>query len=115
METLNKIMWLTVILLAILIGLYPISYWITDMSEGLLAEKSKELLSSEIYNITFYVHISTGGVALLIGWVQFIEKFRLRKPQLHIAIGKIYIVSVLGSRPSKGTSEPASSKLNLVL
>lgn len=95
MKKLRKFLWLTAILFAILVGLYPVSYWITDMSKGLLSEKSQELLASDLYNIAFYVHISTGGLALLIGWLQFLEKFRARKPQLHIAVGKIYMISVL--------------------
>ncbi|MDX2362191.1 MAG: DUF2306 domain-containing protein [Crocinitomicaceae bacterium] len=92
---LRKTYWIVFVTLAVLVGLYPISYWITDMSGGLLSEKSLELLSSRLYNLAFYVHISTGGVALLIGWAQFAQKFRLRKPKAHITIGKTYIVSVL--------------------
>jgi hypothetical protein len=38
-----------------------------------------------------------GGIALLIGWLQFSTKLRLRNLSTHIVIGKIYIISVLCS------------------
>jgi hypothetical protein len=47
-----------------------------DKTFGLLSQKSAELLSSRIWQIGFYTHIVFGGLALLIGWTQFGEKFR---------------------------------------
>ena len=47
------------------------------------------------WNIGFYVHILLGGLALLIGWVQFSSKLRSRNIVLHKQIGKVYIISVL--------------------
>lgn len=59
--------------LAIGIGLYPLSYLVLDNN---LNGKSQELLASVLWNVCFYLHISLGGISLLIGWSQFIEKFR---------------------------------------
>lgn len=43
----------------------------------------------------FYTHIILGGIALLIGWLQFNKKLRLKNIQLHRKIGKVYIISCL--------------------
>ncbi len=48
-----------------------------------------------IWNISFYTHIYLGGIALLIGWTQFIKQLRVKKIGLHRRIGKIYILSVI--------------------
>ena len=77
------------------IGLYPIIYFVIDRKFGLLASKSAVLLADNLWNIMFYTHIILGGVALLIGWLQFNKKLRVNKKQLHRNIGKIYISCTL--------------------
>lgn len=91
----RKVSWIVFVILAISIGIYPLSYLLFDMSNGLLASKSNELLSNPIWYFGFYTHIYLGGIALLIGWSQFVKRFRLKKISLHRTIGKIYILSVL--------------------
>lgn len=54
-------------------------------------------LKSTLWNIGFYGHIIFGGIALLIGWLQFSKKLRLKNLKLHRAVGKTYIVSVMVS------------------
>ncbi|SHG56612.1 DUF2306 domain-containing protein [Flavobacterium defluvii] len=83
------------ILLAIIIGLYPIIYFLIDRKFGLLQTKSDELLSNFCWNVAFYSHIIPGGIALLVGWIQFIPKLRSKKIKLHRNIGKLYVASVL--------------------
>ncbi|WP_299126364.1 DUF2306 domain-containing protein [uncultured Winogradskyella sp.] len=82
-------------LLCIAVGLYPIVYFVIDRHFGLLGSKSTELLSNIIWNVGFYGHIIFGGLALLIGWLQFNKTLRLNKLRLHKLIGKIYMVSAL--------------------
>jgi uncharacterized membrane protein len=82
-------------LLAIAIGLYPITYFVVDREFGLLSSKTPGLLADIIWNIAFYIHIVLGGLALLIGWMQFNAKLRNNNLRRHRLIGKIYIVSVL--------------------
>ena len=80
----------------VLIGLYPIIYFIVPNRQfGLLASKSAELLSSTLWNTMFYTHIVLGGIALLIGWLQFNKKLRLKNINLHKKIGKTYVIAVL--------------------
>lgn len=95
---LNKIVWIFSAVLAISIGLYPLMYLFIDMtSNGLLSSKGDSLLSSSVYIFGFYSHIFLGGLALLIGWVQFSKKWRTKRIELHRFIGKIYLLAVLAS------------------
>lgn len=93
----SRIKWILFGLLCVTIGLYPVAYLITDGKFGLLSSKSALLLTSKLWYAGFYIHIILGGVALLIGWIQFSEKFRHRNMQLHRNIGKAYVLCVLPS------------------
>ncbi len=93
---LKKISYYILAILGVSIGLYPIVYFLVpDRNFGLLASKSAELLADNMWNTMFYTHIILGGIALLIGWLQFNKKLRLKNINLHRKIGKIYILSVL--------------------
>jgi hypothetical protein len=92
----KEILWFFCALFAIVIGLYPVIYFIQDRTFGLLSSKSNELLAKcTFWNIGFYTHIILGGIALLIGWTQFGDKFRNRNLNLHRRIGKVYVIAVL--------------------
>lgn len=91
----KKASWIIFGFLSIIVGFYPIIYFLIDRRFGLLSSKSAELLSNNLWNITFYGHIVFGGLALLIGWLQFSRKLRRTNIILHRRIGKIYVISVL--------------------
>jgi uncharacterized membrane protein len=91
----KKVGWVFMVLLAILIGLYPLIYFFIDRNFGLLSSKSDELLGNTLWNATFYTHIGLGGLALLIGWIQFNARIRNKHLNLHRNIGKIYITAAL--------------------
>lgn len=93
----NKVSWVVFVVLAIAIGLYPLTYFFIDRQFGLLGSKSEELLSNALWNIGFYGHIMLGGLALLIGWIQFSKKIRNAHLNWHRTIGKIYVVSAVVS------------------
>ncbi|MGB5436448.1 MAG: DUF2306 domain-containing protein [Maribacter sp.] len=93
-NTTNKVSWVVFAVLAVTIGVYPLVYFVVDRKFGLLASKSEALLSNTFWNIGFYGHILFGGLALLIGWLQFSEKIRRSHPKRHRLVGKIYIISV---------------------
>jgi len=95
MNNTNKVAWFVFVALAISIGLYPLFYFFLDREFGLLASKSESLLSNVIWNIGFYGHITFGGIALLIGWMQFSKKMRAHNLRRHRLVGKIYVGSVL--------------------
>jgi uncharacterized membrane protein len=86
---------ITVALLATMTGLYPAYYYIVkSVNPGILAGKSAELLSSYFYRGSFYTHITFGGIALLIGWMQFSKKIRAWNINLHRGLGKAYMTAV---------------------
>ena len=80
---------------AVLVGLYPLIYFLIDRKFGLLQSKPDSLLHALSWNIGFYTHIVLGGISLLIGWSQFVVSWRTRLPRLHRNIGKIYVVAAL--------------------
>ena len=93
----NRVAWFVFVFLAILVGLYPLLYFVIDREFGLLASKSDSLLSNVFWNIGFYGHILLGGLALLVGWVQFSKKLRNVNLKRHRNIGKVYVISAIVS------------------
>jgi uncharacterized membrane protein len=91
----KRALWVLTALLALIIGLYPIRYFLADRNFGLLSSKPIEVLTNTFWNIGFYVHIILGGLALFIGWTQFSTKLRNRYLTLHRQIGKVYVISVI--------------------
>lgn len=91
----KKIAWILMIIFAIIIGLYPSVYFMIDRKFGLLGTKDNAVLINLFWNIGFYTHIIGGGLALLIGWTQFIRKIRTKYIPVHRFIGKIYVVALL--------------------
>jgi len=97
----KKVTWVTFAFLCLLVGLYPLLYILVDRdffidnNAGLLATKPTELLNSVFWNTAFYGHIIFGGIALLVGWMQFSKRLRTKRLKLHRNIGKIYIITVL--------------------
>ncbi|WP_273565988.1 DUF2306 domain-containing protein [Maribacter halichondriae] len=95
MNTTNRVAWVVFVVLAISVGLYPLLYLFIDREFGLLASKNESLLSNIVWNIGFYGHILFGGLALLIGWIQFSKKLRNANLERHRNIGKVYVVSAV--------------------
>lgn len=94
-NTTNKVSWIVFVVLAVAVGLYPLTYFFVDRKFGLLASKSDELLADTMWNIGFYGHILLGGLALFIGWAQFSKKLRTTNLKVHRNVGKLYIIAVL--------------------
>jgi len=92
---LRKTLYYIIAICAISIGVYPAIYFIIDRKFGLLASKSEILLADVLWNTMFYTHIILGGIALLIGWIQFNKKFRKKNLALHKKIGKVYVFCCL--------------------
>jgi len=42
-------------------------------------------------------HTTTGGIALAIGWTQFVSSWRKSHPSLHRTVGKIYLATIMVS------------------
>jgi uncharacterized membrane protein len=95
----NKILRIALAALASFIGLYPVLYFFQS-SFGLLGNKDSVLLANTLWSSAFYLHITTGGLALLIGWVQFSQRIRLSAPAIHRNLGKLYLLFALCSSVS---------------
>jgi uncharacterized membrane protein len=91
----KKFGWISFVFFAIVIGLYPLTYLLFDMSQGLMSSKSPALLNDGFWKPVFYAHIYFGGVALLCGWSQFLKSSRSKYLKLHRFLGKIYVITVL--------------------
>lgn len=92
---LKRVSYYLISICAVLVGLYPAIYFFIDRNFGLLNSKSETLLADFLWNTMFYIHIILGGIALLIGWLQFNKKIRNEKIKLHRSIGKLYVFSCL--------------------
>lgn len=95
----KKLAWLIFIGLCVFISVYPIKYFLADEPIALLSTKPDEVLNSALYMTAFYIHITFGGIALFVGWIQFIGKFRKKFMKAHRIIGKIYVFSIFISGP----------------
>lgn len=80
--------------LATIIGIYPIIYFIFGGRIALLGSKPDAVYNSLLWQVCFYTHILGGGIALLSGWPQFSNKLRQRRVRLHRNMGKVYMVAV---------------------
>jgi len=77
------------------IGIYPLRYLLADSHIGLLQTKSDTLLGNRWWRVGFYTHILCGGVALSVGWTQFVESWRKRYRHWHRVAGKLYVLMVV--------------------
>ncbi len=91
----KKIVWILFAFFAIGVGLYPAVYFIADRTFGLLGTKQEALLTDMVWNIALYAHIVPGGLALMIGWIQFHRSFRDRYRPVHRMVGRIYVSAVM--------------------
>ena len=94
---LTKFLKIVMAALALFVGLYPFRYFFVDRKFGLLQFKSETLLANIFWNIGFYSHIVPGGIALLIGWIQFNKHIRAKRIIWHRTIGKVYVLAALVS------------------
>lgn len=88
------LLYLPLIAIVLMVAAYPILFFVVDGKVGILQRKPDELLLNPVWKLFFYMHISFGGLALLIGWVQFNAWIRRRWVYLHRRIGKLYVFSV---------------------
>jgi uncharacterized membrane protein len=91
----KSIPFLLMVFFAILTSLLIPYIFVQAPMQGILALKSKELISNQIYMISFYIHVILGGIALLIGWVGFIDRIRHKYIKFHRLAGKIYVICFL--------------------
>lgn len=87
-------LYLPLIFLILLISVYPLQFFLVEGKVGILSMKSDALLADWVWKTFFYIHISFGGLALLVGWLQFNKRLREGYRSIHRTIGKMYVFSV---------------------
>jgi uncharacterized membrane protein len=75
-----------------IIGTYPLVYLMVDGKIGILQTKSDALIGDAMWRVGFYTHIVCGGVALSVGWSQFVKSWRERYREMHRFVGKVYVL-----------------------
>ena len=90
----RKVVWI-IILLALLVSVMSFMYLFDGVNEGYLELKSKEVLKSRLWWSFLYTHIVTGGIAIVIGWIQFSKRMQTTYVKWHRTLGKIYVVMAL--------------------
>jgi hypothetical protein len=92
--------YLPLISFIIFIGLYPLKFFLADGTVGILNMKSEALLKDKVWKAFFNTHIIFGGLALLIGWIQFNKYIKNNYRSVHRMVGMVYVfstwLSVLG-------------------
>jgi len=91
----KKTAWILIVCLAILVSLVPLNYLHPDTTSGFLELKEDAVLKNTVWCTNFYLHITSGSIALLVGWVQFSKNMRKNHLLWHRAIGKLYVVCAL--------------------
>ncbi len=90
MKTLGRII---MVFFSAAIFLYAMGY-LNFQVQNLLREKG-DLVNSKLYLTFFYLHTTGGGLALLLGSVQFFPRLRNRYLTLHRNLGKAYVLACL--------------------
>lgn len=85
--------------LAVVVSLYALSYYFN--AQGFLPSKGN-LTTKMYWRTAFFVHAGSGAIALGIGWLQFLQKYRKKNINLHRITGKIYAISILGFASTSG-------------
>lgn len=85
--------YLPLISFVIFIGLYPLQFFLSDGTVGILSMKSDALLRDNVWKAFFNTHIAFGGLALLIGWIQFNKYIKNNYRRLHRIVGMLYMLS----------------------
>ena len=87
--------WTFVLLAALALGIGAYSFNFYGDYEGIKAQEfvtSKEIELPDLWYKMLWVHAASSGVALSIGWLQFVKRIRKRRKGLHRAIGYAYSV-----------------------
>ncbi|MEM9362078.1 MAG: DUF2306 domain-containing protein [Bacteroidota bacterium] len=87
----NRVAWFVFVFSAVSVGLYPVIYWFTDRTMGLLQGKTDVLVGNVLWNIGFHGNIVFGAIALLVGWSQFSKKIAKTKTAWYTSLGEVYV------------------------
>ena len=91
-----RLIWLVVFSLFFVLMLnITLKYVSFESDVAFLQIKQTEVTSISLYIYIFYIHVITSIVTLLAGFTQFNSLITRRFPKIHVALGRIYVYSVL--------------------
>ena len=91
-----RLIWLVVFSLFFVLMLnITLKYVSFESDVAFLQIKQTEVKSISLYIYIFYVHVITSIVTLLAGFTQFNSLITRRFPKIHVALGRIYVYTVL--------------------
>ncbi|MBS0267216.1 MAG: DUF2306 domain-containing protein [Planctomycetes bacterium] len=102
-------LWILLALPCLAVGMYPLIYLFAAGKVGLLQTKNATLLNDGWWRLGFYSHIVCGGMALLVGWPQFVKSWRTKFMRWHRLAGKLYVLMVSVSGTAAVCIAPCSS------
>jgi len=85
--------WGLLVILAIGVSGYALTYLNFDLSYGLLRQKPEVVKSTLWWRIAFYAHVTGGSLGLITGVFQFLKSLRNRV-KLHRLLGKLYLAGI---------------------
>jgi len=91
----KRILWGIMAFLAIGVGIVAVAPYATLNSANFNNATTRYATESNIKFIGLFVHAFSGGIALLLGPFQFLQKLRDRHPALHRWMGRIYLTGIL--------------------
>lgn len=95
----TRVGWTWVLLTSIGIAAFAVTPYLTASLASLVESPTSGLASNYVDRpwfivAAFYAHIVTGGLALVLGPLQFWRGLRNRRPRVHRWIGRTYLVAV---------------------
>ena len=85
---------------ALLFGVYILAFYFIDFLQGNTEEWNSVLpglfdREKQAATVGIGIHFAAGGIILILGCIQLIEKVRLKYPALHRWLGRTYVLSAL--------------------
>ncbi len=90
----------TVWISALLFGLFILSFYFVALMEGNTEQWNQVLpglydSSTKSATIGIGIHFAAGGIILILGFIQLIERLRISYPALHRWLGRLYVLACL--------------------
>ena len=90
----------TVWISALLFGLYILAFYAAALYDGNMTKWNKILPglyqpNSRAATVGIGMHFAAGGIILVLGCIQLMERIRIMRPRLHHWIGRVYVVASL--------------------
>ncbi len=91
----NKFWWGLMAFLAIGMAIAALVPYATFNPANFNNATTRYATESTLRYVGLFVHIFSGGIALILGPFQFLSRLRQRRPVLHRWMGRIYLLSIL--------------------